>query len=228
MLEPWTQVDARTCNHAEQQYLDLVAELLERGVYREGRNGGTYGKFGHQMRFDLSQGFPLLTTKKMFFKGIAAELLWFLRGDTNIAYLHEHNVHIWDEWADAKKANLGPVYGKQWRSVGRPLLLQTGVRGWSKILLTKSTRLPNVIKSLREDPIRATAHRHGMEPRRESTDMALPPCHCLFQFYVANGHAALPALPAQRRHLPRRAVQHSVVRAADATHGCARCPPEGR
>jgi thymidylate synthase len=180
MLEPWTQVDARTCNHAEQQYLDLVAELLERGVYREGRNGGTYGKFGHQMRFDLSQGFPLLTTKKMFFKGIVVELLWFLRGDTNVKFLHEHGVHIWDEWADAK-GNLGPVYGKQWRRWEA-----AGIDGPSGGYFYDIDQIAGVLKSLREDP---NGRRHivtAWNPA-EVDSMALPPCHCLFQFHVANG-----------------------------------------
>src|SRR4051812_7236887 len=101
--------------HPEQQYLDLLTELMHVGTYREGRNGGTYGLFGRQIRFDLAQGFPLLTTKRVHLKAIIVELLWFLRGDTNVHFLHDHGVSIWDEWADSE-GNLGPVYGKQWRS----------------------------------------------------------------------------------------------------------------
>lgn len=174
MLEPWTRIDPKERNPGERQYLNLLAELLDRGVYREGRNGGTFGKFGHQMRFDLSQGFPLLTTKKMFFKGIAVELLWFLRGDTNIAYLHEHGVHIWDEWAD-ENGNLGPVYGKQWRA--------WDAFEWSK---GEIDQIANVITSLREDPYGRRHIVSAWNPA-EVDDMALPPCHCLFQFHVANG-----------------------------------------
>src|SRR3546814_11607814 len=100
--------------HPEHQYLDLLRDCLENGVYREGRNGGTYGLFGRQIRFDLQQGFPLLTTKRVHWKSVLVELLWFLRGDTNIKFLHDHGVTIWDEWAD-ENGKLGPVYGKQWR-----------------------------------------------------------------------------------------------------------------
>src|SRR3546814_12392693 len=104
--------------HPEQQYLDRRREFLENCVYREGRNGGTYGLFGRQIRFDLQQGFPLLTTKRVHWKSVLVELLWFLRGDTNIKFLHDHGVTIWDEWAD-ENGELGPVYGKQWRSEER-------------------------------------------------------------------------------------------------------------
>jgi thymidylate synthase len=163
---------------AEYQYLDLLQELLDFGTYRVGRNGGTYGLFGRQMRFDLSKGFPLLTTKQMFFKGIVVELLWFLRGDTNIAYLHEHGVHIWDEWAD-ENGDLGPVYGKQWRS--------WPVAPSRRFVIRESIdQISNVIESLREDPY---GRRHivtAWNPA-EVDEMALPPCHCLFQFHVANG-----------------------------------------
>lgn len=161
-------------DHPEYQYLDLLRDCLENGVYREGRNGGTYGLFGRQIRFDLSRGFPLLTTKKVHWKAIVVELLWFLRGDTNVKFLHDHGVTIWDEWADAE-GNLGPVYGKQWRS-------------WDAFEWSKGTidQIANVIESLRKDP---HGRRHivtAWNPA-EIDDMALPPCHCLFQFFVADG-----------------------------------------
>src|SRR6218665_1049074 len=105
----------KTMNTADTQYLTILRELLNKGVKREGRNGNTYGLFGAQMRFDLQQGFPLLTTKKLYTKAIIGELLWFLRGETNIKALVDDNIHIWDEWAD-KDGELGPVYGSQWRS----------------------------------------------------------------------------------------------------------------
>lgn len=104
-------------DHPEYQYLDLLSDVLENGVYREGRNGGTYGVFGRQIRFDLNRGFPLLTTKKVHWKSVAVELFWFLRGDTNIKYLHDNGVTIWSEWADNSRGWLGPVYGKQWRRI---------------------------------------------------------------------------------------------------------------
>lgn len=155
------------------QYLDLCEHILARGVKREDRTGtGTLSIFGHQMRFNLSEGFPLVTTKKLYTRGIIHELLWFLGGDTNIKYLQDHNVHIWDEWADTN-GNLGPIYGKQWRSWSAP--------GGYTI-----------------DQISETIHNilHAPHSRRhiitawnvaDIDDMALPPCHCLFQFYVANG-----------------------------------------
>jgi thymidylate synthase len=153
--------------HPEYQYHRIMRKLLEQGVYREGRNGGTYGLFGEQMRFDLSKGFPLLTTKKVHWKSILVELLWFLRGDTNIQFLHDHGVTIWDEWAD-ENGNLGPVYGKQWRN-------------WNGI-----DQIVNVIEGIKRDPY---GRRHivtAWNPA-EIEDMALPPCHCLFQFFVADG-----------------------------------------
>ena len=155
------------------QYLNLLEHILENGVDREDRTGtGTRSVFGHQMRVDLSQGLPCLTTKKLHLRSIIIELLWFLRGDTNIAYLKENSVKIWDEWADAE-GNLGPVYGKQWRSWGTP----TGERvDQIKVLLQQIQENPNSRRMI------VSAWNVG-----EIDQMALPPCHCLFQFYVANG-----------------------------------------
>ncbi|WP_156799801.1 thymidylate synthase [Novosphingobium resinovorum] len=163
--------------HPENQYLDLLRDCLENGEKREGRNGVTYGLFGRQIRFDLSQGFPLLTTKRVHWKAIVVELLWFLRGDTNVKFLHDHGVTIWDEWAD-EDGNLGPVYGKQWRSwIG--IKMDT----WDAVCIDQ---IANVIDGLKRDPY---GRRHivtAWNPA-EIDDMALPPCHCLFQFFVANG-----------------------------------------
>lgn len=163
--------------HPETQYLNLLAECLRVGTFREGRNGGTYGLFGRQIRFDLSRGFPLLTTKKVNFKAIVVELLWFLRGDTNVKYLHDHGVHIWDEWVDAD-GELGPVYGKQWRSWRGPDISSHAYEAIDQIA--------KVIDGLKTDP---HGRRHivtAWNPA-EIDDMALPPCHCLFQFFVADG-----------------------------------------
>ena len=159
--------------HPEAQYLDLLADILENGVQRGDRTGtGTLGVFGRQMRFDLARGFPLLTTKKLHLRSIIVELLWFLKGDTNIAYLKDHGVSIWDEWADAN-GDLGPVYGKQWRSWTAPdgrVIDQIGA----------------VVRSLKENP---NSRRHIVSAWNPADvdDMALPPCHCLFQFFVAEG-----------------------------------------
>ncbi|MBH0113237.1 thymidylate synthase [Novosphingobium sp. YJ-S2-02] len=161
--------------HPEQQYLDLLRDCLENGVYREGRNGGTFGLFGRQIRFDLSQGFPALTTKRLHFRSIVVELLWFLRGDTNTAFLHEHGVTIWDEWAD-ETGELGPVYGKQWRS-------------WSDYSNHGNFRdidqVANLTAGLKNDPY---GRRHIVTAWNPADidEMALPPCHCLFQFFVAD------------------------------------------
>ena len=157
----------------ENQYLELLKDLLENGTYRGDRTGtGTYSLFGRQIRHDLSLGFPLLTTKKVFFKGIVHELLWFMKGDTNIQYLLDNNVHIWDEWADSN-GDLGPVYGKQWRR-------------WEGPNDTEFDQLQNVVNDIKKNP---NSRRHlvvAWNPA-EVDSMALPPCHCLFQFYVANG-----------------------------------------
>tara|TARA_R110002110_G_scaffold65206_1_gene179881 strand:- start:28640 stop:29434 length:795 start_codon:yes stop_codon:yes gene_type:complete len=155
------------------QYLELMQQVLNQGNEKSDRTGtGTVSLFGHQMRFDLSKGFPLVTTKKCHLRSIIHELLWFLRGETNIAYLKENNVKIWDDWADSE-GNLGPVYGKQWRS-------------WATPNGQVIDQIANVIHAIKTTP----------DSRRlivsawnvaDVDNMALPPCHLLFQFYVANG-----------------------------------------
>jgi thymidylate synthase len=155
------------------QYLDLMEHTLADGVEKRDRTGtGTLSVFGHQMRFDLARGFPLVTTKKLHVKSIIYELLWFLAGDTNIKYLNDHGVHIWDEWAD-ENGELGPVYGRQWRSWPAP--------GGQAI-----DQIAGVISTLRRNPDSRRLVVTAWNPA-EVERMALPPCHCLFQFYVANG-----------------------------------------
>jgi thymidylate synthase len=157
-----------------QNYLDLLRMVRERGVKRGDRTGtGTLSLFGHQMRFDLQQGFPLLTTKKLYLKSIVHELLWFLSGETNIAYLKANGVSIWDEWAD-QNGDLGPVYGAQWRSWPTP---DGGV----------IDQIAEVERALKTDP---NSRRHIVTAWNPADlpRMALAPCHCLFQFYVAEGH----------------------------------------
>lgn len=157
-------------DHPEYQYLNLLRDLLDNGARREDRTGtGTLGLFGRQIRFDLSRGFPLLTTKKVHFKSVAVELLWFLRGDTNVKYLHEHGVSIWDEWAD-EDGDLGPVYGKQWRS-------------WASPDGRSIDQMRQLVQNLKTNP---WSRRHVISAWNpaEVDDMALPPCHCLFQFHV--------------------------------------------
>jgi thymidylate synthase len=154
-------------------YLDLLDKILKEGTPKSDRTGtGTLSLFGHQMRFDLARGFPCLTTKKLHLRSIIVELLWFLRGDTNVAYLHEHDVSIWDEWANAQ-GELGPVYGYQWRS-------------WPTPEGGHIDQIARVVEQIRTNP----------DSRRlivsawnvaDIEKMALPACHCLFQFYVANG-----------------------------------------
>ena len=158
---------------AMRQYHDLMETVLKKGVEKRDRTGtGTISVFGHQMRFDLSEGFPMVTTKKLFLKAIVYELLWFLNGDTNIKYLKDHGVSIWDEWADAK-GELGPVYGHQWRS-------------WPDGHGGTIDQISNLIADIKKNPdsrrLIVTAWNPADVPK-----MALPPCHCLFQFYVANG-----------------------------------------
>ena len=160
-----------------QQYLDLCKRILNEGVRKEDRTGtGTISVFGHQMRFNMEDGFPLLTTKKLHLKSIIYELLWFLRGDTNVHYLQEHGVRIWNEWAD-ENGELGPVYGHQWRS-------------WPDYNGSHIDQISNVVNQIKNNP----------DSRRiivsawnvaEVDRMALPPCHTLFQFYVADGRLSL-------------------------------------
>jgi len=155
-----------------QQYLQLMKHVLDTGVKKEDRTGtGTLSVFGYQMRFDLSEGFPLVTTKKLHLKSIIYELLWFLKGDTNIRYLKENGVSIWDEWAD-ENGNLGPVYGAQWRS-------------W-KSANGSIDQISRLIEQIKTNP---DSRRHMVSAWNvgEIDRMALPPCHILFQFYVANG-----------------------------------------
>ncbi len=155
------------------QYLDLLRRALEEGVDRPDRTGtGARSVFGHQMRFDLSAGFPLLTTKKLHVKSVVHELLWFLSGDTNIRYLSEHGVSIWDEWAD-EKGELGPVYGKQWRS-------------WEAADGRVVDQIAWVEREIKENPNSRRLIVSAWNPA-EIASMALPPCHCLFQFFVAEG-----------------------------------------
>jgi len=156
-----------------QQYLDLLNHVLQTGIRKSDRTGtGTISVFGYQMRFNLQEGFPLLTTKKLHFKSIAYELLWFLRGDTNIKFLTDHGITIWNEWAD-EYGNLGPVYGYQWRS-------------WPAANGKYIDQISQVVDSLRNNP---DSRRHIVSAWNvgEIDKMALPPCHILFQFYVAGG-----------------------------------------
>jgi thymidylate synthase len=157
----------------EQQYLDLVAEVLEHGTRKSDRTGtGTLSVFGRQLRFGLEDSFPLLTTKKLHLKSILCELLWFLRGDTNVRWLQERGVTIWDEWAD-ENGELGPVYGYQWRH-------------WRAADGKEVDQIANLIQSLRHKP---DSRRHVVSAWNPADidRMALPPCHLLFQFYVAGG-----------------------------------------
>jgi thymidylate synthase len=187
-------------------YLDLMQHVLEHGHVKSDRTGtGTRSVFGWQMRFDLAQGFPLLTTKKLHLRSIIHELLWFLQGDTNIRYLKENGVSIWDDWADAN-GDLGPVYGHQWRHWPAP--------GGAEI-----DQIRDLIAGLVKNP---DSRRHIVSAWNPADipQMKLPPCHALFQFYVAPAGArrrerprpaVLPALPAQCRHLPWRPLQHRVL-----------------
>ena len=155
------------------QYLDLMERVLEEGVEKRDRTGtGTRSIFGHQMRFDLARGFPLVTTKKLHVKSIIYELLWFLCGDTNVKYLNEHGVSIWNEWADAN-GDLGPVYGRQWRS-------------WPAPDGTHIDQIKEALEAIRRNPDSRRIIVTAWNPA-ELPQMALSPCHCLFQFYVADG-----------------------------------------
>ena len=155
------------------QYLDLMAHVRGHGHRKDDRTGtGTLSVFGHQMRFDLARGFPLVTTKKLHLRSIIYELLWFIRGDTNIGYLHDHKVRIWDEWAD-ENGDLGPVYGAQWRS-------------WPARDGSTIDQLADVIARIEKSPDSRRLIVTAWNPA-DVDKMALPPCHCLFQFYVADG-----------------------------------------
>ena len=159
------------------QYLNLLDKILREGVQKSDRTGtGTLSIFGHQMHFNMQEGFPLLTTKKLHLKSIIYELLWFLRGDTNIKYLKEHGVSIWDEWAD-ENGDLGPVYGSQWRS-------------WPDGNGGTIDQIQNVIDLIKNHPDSRRMLVSAWNPA-EISQMALPPCHCLFQFYVADGRLSL-------------------------------------
>ena len=156
-----------------QQYLSLLSHILENGVEKHDRTGtGTISTFGYQMRFDLAKGFPLITTKKLHLRSIIHELLWFLKGDTNIAYLKENNVSIWNEWAD-ENGNLGPVYGYQWRS-------------WPTPDGKSIDQISNLITQIKNNPDSRRLIVSAWNVANIDS-MALPPCHCLFQFYVAEG-----------------------------------------
>lgn len=167
------RTDAVAADHPEFQYLNLLRDILDNGARRDDRTGtGTLGVFGRQMRFDLSKGFPLLTTKKLHTRSIIVELLWFLRGETNIRWLKENGVSIWDEWANAE-GDLGPVYGKQWRS-------------WTAPDGRVIDQIAKLVDGLKTNP---NSRRHLVSAWNPADvdDMALPPCHCLFQFFVADG-----------------------------------------
>lgn len=155
------------------QYLNLLHRIRETGIFKADRTGtGTYSVFGHQMRFDLADGFPLVTTKQCHLKSIIHELLWFLSGDTNIQYLQDNGVHIWNSWADCE-GNLGPVYGAQWRS-------------WPAPDSEPIDQIANVVAMIKENPDSRRLIVSAWNPA-QIEDMALPPCHALFQFYVADG-----------------------------------------
>ena len=155
------------------QYLDLMAHVRDHGAAKSDRTGtGTISVFGHQMRFDLGQGFPLVTTKKLHLRSIIYELLWFIRGETNVKYLHDNRVTIWDEWAD-EDGNLGPVYGAQWRS-------------WPARDGSTIDQLAQVVHMIKTKPDSRRLIVTAWNPA-DVDKMALPPCHCLFQFYVADG-----------------------------------------
>lgn len=159
------------------QYLDLLNRIITEGIKKTDRTGtGTLSVFGHQMRFNLEDGFPLLTTKKLHLKSIIYELLWFLKGETNVRYLQEHGVRIWNEWAD-ENGDLGPVYGHQWRS-------------WPDYDGGTIDQIGNVIDLIKHHPDSRRMIVSAWNPA-EVDSMALPPCHCLFQFYVADGRLSL-------------------------------------
>lgn len=183
-----------------QNYLNLLRDVKENGIQSMDRTGtGTLSVFGRQMRFDLTKGFPIMTTKKVHWRSVVYELLWFIKGDTNVQYLHDNKVTIWDEWAD-EKGNLGPIYGKQWRNFGADGMVYDTVmpgcmqsHGMTEPRLVPMQvfnshgvdQLANVIDSIKKNPY---SRRHIVSAWNpiELPNMALPPCHCLFQFYVRN------------------------------------------
>lgn len=181
-------------NNIEIQYLNLLKELINDGEFKGDRTGtGTYSLFGRQIRHNLAEGFPLLTTKKVFFKGITHELLWFLKGETNIKYLVDNDVHIWDEWAD-ENGDLGPVYGSQWRNWKNNTPVKVDVPEDSLfpkhnlvfLPLPPIDQIANVIEQIKKNP---NSRRHIVSAWNpaEVDNMALPPCHTMFQFYVSQG-----------------------------------------
>ena len=187
-------------NSSEHQYLDLLEEILNEGNQKGDRTGtGTISLFGKQMRFDLSQGFPLITTKKVHFKSIAHELIWFIKGDTNIKYLKDNGVKIWDEWAD-ENGDLGPVYGHQWRSFGEreiPIseiktskgdVLSAGYvyKETTTVKINGVDQLDQIVERIKSNPNDRRLIVSAWNPQ-DVPEMALPPCHMFFQFYVSNG-----------------------------------------
>ena len=171
------QIPPRPDTDIPMPYEDLLRKILMEGNLKNDRTGtGTISLFGQQMRFDLAKGFPLLTTKRVFFKGIAYELLWFLKGSSNVHWLQEHNVHIWDEWAD-ENGDLGPVYGVQWRSWPAPTADDPD---------RTIDQISNVLELIKHNPDSRRMVVTAWNPA-EVENMALPPCHALFQFYVADG-----------------------------------------
>lgn len=182
-----------------QQYLNLLETLLTQGHYKDDRTKtGTYSIFGHQMRFNLAEGFPLVTTKKIFMKGIIHELLWFLKGDTNIKYLTDNGVHIWDEWAD-ENGNLGPIYGEQWRKWKTFKNLKSNEVWNDAIQLHYIDQITDIINEIKTNPtsrrLIVSAWNPSVLPNAKlspqdnvrNNKQALPPCHTLFQFYVIDG-----------------------------------------
>ena len=187
------------------QYHDLLQRILDEGTRKEDRTGtGTLSVFGHQMRFDLEEGFPLLTTKKLHLKSIIYELLWFLRGDTNVRYLQEHGVRIWNEWAD-ESGELGPVYGHQWRS-------------WPDYNGGHIDQISRVIDQIKHQP---DSRRMVVSAWNvaEVEDMALPPCHLLFQFYVAEGRLSLQLYQRSADTFLGRSLQYRFLCAAHPHDG---------
>lgn len=167
-------------HEADFTYAELLRELLDQPFKTDRTGTGTLSKFGHQMRFDLRKGFPLLTTKKVHFHSIKAELLWFLRGETNIAWLKEQGVSIWDEWAD-ENGDLGPVYGAQWRKWDAFAKVSPNIYDWTTL-----DQIANVIDQIKKNPDSRRLIVSAWNPA-EVDEMALPPCHLLFQFYVRDG-----------------------------------------